>query len=49
MTALLLVFFTALLGGAVGGAVGVWLAWRYVRDDVLRKLADRDSRGITGL
>lgn len=49
MTALLLIFFTALVGGAIGGAVGVWLAWRYVRDDVLRKLAERELRGVTGL
>jgi hypothetical protein len=39
MTDLAATFFTAFLGGLLGGGLGVWLAWRKVRGEVVDRLA----------
>jgi hypothetical protein len=48
MTALLLIFVAALVGGALGGYAGVLVAWWRIKDDVMVRLAARQM-GTTGL
>jgi hypothetical protein len=48
MTDLVATFFTAFAGGVLGGWLGVWLAWRNVRGEVVERMAQRID-GTTGL
>jgi ABC-type sulfate transport system permease component len=47
MADLVATFFTAFAGGVFGGWLGVWLAWRSVRGEVVRRVAD--NMRTTGL
>ena len=40
---LILTFFTGFLGGLLGGMAGVWLAWHRVRNEVMRRMAERTT------
>lgn len=49
MTALLLIFFTALLGGFLGAYIGVLAAWWRIKDEVMVRLAIRDLNPPRGV
>lgn len=54
MSDLIIIFAVPFVGAALGGIVGVWLAWVRIRNEVLARMAagyggQPGNRGRTGL